>query len=256
MVKLEKVVNFLDNYLSIKDFEKNDNSWNGLQVEGKSEVKKIMFAADAGIESFEQAVKIGADIIVVHHGIFWEANNPSIKDHTKKRVSMLLKNGISLYAAHLPLDKHPVVGNNAQLLQILGFEQDKSRPFGYYKGEYLSFIGKTSKPKTIDQLVKILNKEIGAECKVLPFGSEKIRTVAVCSGGAGYAQLDEAVNAGVDLYVTGDSTEFYHTARDIGFNVIFAGHHATEIVGERALSKVVAKALKVETVFVDIPTGL
>lgn len=255
-MQLTKVVKFLDEYLNIKACEKNDNSWNGLQVEGKSEVKKIMFTTDAGIESFEKAAKIGADMIIVHHGIFWEANNPSIKDYTKKRVCMLLESGISLYAAHLPLDKHPVVGNNAQLLKILGFEQDENRPFGYYEGEYLSFIGKASNPKTVEQLAKILNKEIGAECKVLAFGPEKIRTVAICSGGAGYAQLDEAVSAGVDLYVTGDSTEFYHTAKDIGFNVIFAGHHATEIVGVRALSKAVAKELDIETIFVDIPTGL
>lgn len=252
MIKLNQITSFLDNYLDTKNVK--DGSWNGLQVEGKEEVEKIMFAVDAGMETFEKAVEINADMIVVHHGMFWQGVNPCVKGYTKDRVQFLLKNGIYLYASHLPLDKHPIVGNNAQLIKLLGFEKDKE--FGMYAGDFISFTGKTDNPKTIKEIESILKKEIGATCKTLPFGKEQISTIAVCSGGGGYSQLVEAMDCGVDLYLTGDSTEMYHFIKDSKFNVIFAGHHATETVGVKALSKIVEKELNVKTIFVDIPTGL
>ena len=134
MQKLTDVVSLLDTYLDIKNFP-DDNAYNGLQVEGVSEVNSIVFTADAGIETFRMAVALHADMIVVHHGIFWKGIDPSVKGRTKERVTTLLDHGISLYAVHLPLDKHPDIGNNAQLLKILGFRKDK--PFGWYKGEQI-----------------------------------------------------------------------------------------------------------------------
>lgn len=256
MVTREEAVAFLDKYLAVKDCARYDNAWNGLQVEGASTIKKIMFTTDAGIESFEKAVAISADMIVVHHGIFWQANDPRMRGYMKRRVSILLEHGISLYAAHLPLDKHPIVGNNAQILNMLGFRPDESRPFGFYKGIYLSFVGTTDTPKSLTLIEDILVQETDAHCKVLAFGPKVVGTLAVCSGGGGYSILDEAAEAGVDAYITGDATEFYHQAHDVGLNVIFAGHHATEIVGVRALSRVVSQELAVEAVFVDVPTGL
>jgi dinuclear metal center YbgI/SA1388 family protein len=252
VINVQKVAHFLDTYLDIKNSK--DDSFNGLQVEGRSSVKKIMFTTDIGVETIEKAMSIKADMMVVHHGLFWKAANPSIRGLYKKRIDLLVKNGISLYGVHLPLDKHPVVGNNAQLLKILGFQID--RPFGNYYGETISFIGKTKMPKTIKEIEAILKKDIGATCKMLAFGKNKISTMAVCSGGGGFPQLIEAMESGVDLYLTGDSTEFYHQVKDAEFNVICAGHHATEIVGVRALATVVKKELKVDTVFVDVSTGL
>jgi putative NIF3 family GTP cyclohydrolase 1 type 2 len=118
-------------------------------------------------------------------------------------------------------------------------------------------LGVTDSPKSIDFIVQTLKDNLRAECKVLPFGKKEIKRLAVCSGGgADYGILQEAIDSGADLYLTGDSTEVYHTVRDIGFNVIFAGHHATEIVGVRALAEVISKELCVETLFFDIPTGL
>jgi dinuclear metal center YbgI/SA1388 family protein len=253
MATLTDIVSFLDAYLDLKSCP-NDDSWNGLQIEGNATVSKVFFTTDAGIQTFEKAIEHKADMIVVHHGLFWDGTNPSYRGATKRRVELLIKHGISLYAAHLPLDKHPIVGNNAQILAIMGFEKDK--PFALYKNDYISFIGKTEKPKAITEIQKILENNLGAQCKTLAFGPKEISTIAVCSGGGGYEQLFEAVDAGVDLYVTGDATECYHTARDNGLNVIFAGHHATEIVGVRALAPVVGKECSVETIFVDVPTGL
>lgn len=253
IVQRDVVTSFLDQFLSIKNI--HDTSWNGLQVEGKNEVKKIMFAVDAGLETFQKAMQLHADMIVVHHGHFWLGVNPCITGWKKQRIQFLLNNEISLYAAHLPLDKHPEVGNNAQLLKILGFDQECE--FGRYNGETISFIGTVSQPKTIDEIAGTLKKSINAECKILPFGPKQISRIAVCSGGGSdFGLLQEAVDAEVDLYLTGDSTEMYHLAQDIGINVIFAGHHATETVGVKALADVVASSLGVETIFIDIPTNL
>lgn len=252
MHKLTEIVSFLDEYLDTKNVK--DDSWNGLQVQGREEVKKIMFAVDAGMQTFEKAKELSADMIVVHHGHFWKGADPRIVDFNKKRIEFLLQNQISLYASHLPLDKHPEVGNNAQLIKILGFEKDK--PFAFYHGEFISFIGKTDKPKKVEEIQNILEKEIGATCKVLPLGKKEIKTIAVCSGGGAFPQLIEAMNEKVDLYLTGDSSEFYHLVKDFGINVICAGHHATEIVGVKALSEIVKDKFDIETIFVDIKTGL
>ncbi len=253
MAILSQITMFLDAYLGVDSVK--DDSWNGLQVEGSGEVKKIMFAVDAGMMTFERAVQEGADMIVVHHGMFWRSSNPSVTGFYKKRVNYLLKNNISLYASHLPLDMHPEVGNNVQLLKILGFE--KETPFGWYGGQNISFTGRSKSPKSIDNIKNVLETELGSMCKILSFGSEKIYRIAVCSGGGAlFGIFNEAVGLGVDLYLTGDSTEMYQISRDIGINVIFAGHHATEIVGVRALSSVVKDKFGIDTIFVDIPTGL
>ena len=253
MARLQDITLYLDTYLETSSVK--DDSWNGLQVAVADEVNKIVFAVDAGLETFERAAQVGANMVVVHHGMFWRSANPSIRDWNKKRVEFLQKNNISLYASHLPLDKHPEVGNNIQLLKILGFERECD--FGWYSGVQISFTGRTSEPKSLGEIEQILQENTGAECKILPFGPEKISRIAVCSGGgAAFPLFMEAVDAGVDLYLTGDSTEMYQIAKDIGINVMFAGHHATEIVGVRALSGVIGEKFGVETEFIDIPTGL
>jgi len=131
-VKRDELVSFLDTFLNIKNIQ--DDSYNGLQVEGKDDIKKVICAVDAGLEIFEKAVEQNADMVIVHHGMFWNGLNPCITSWKKKRVEILLNHGISLYAAHLPLDMHPDVGNNAQLLTLLGFEKEK--PLACIIGKY------------------------------------------------------------------------------------------------------------------------
>jgi len=253
IIKREELISFLDTFLNIQNVK--DDSFNGLQVEGKDDIRKVIFAVDAGMEIFEKAVEQNADMVVVHHGMFWNGANPCVTSWKKKRVEILLNHGISLYAAHLPLDMHPEVGNNVQLLKILGFE--KENPFGFYHGQAISFTGKTDKPKTIDHIVMTLQSELGAECKVLPFGKKKIKHIAVCSGGGDdYGMLQEAFDAGADLYLTGDATLMHHQVKDMGFNVIFAGHHATETVGVKALASVIGEKFGIISEFCNIPTGL
>jgi len=252
MPKLKEIVKFLDQYLETEKFE--DGSWNGLQVEGKGEVKKIVFAVDASVDSFKEAIKNGADLIVVHHGLFWKNVNPSFTGFNKERIDLLQKNKISLYASHLPLDRHKTAGNNAQLLKLLGAKITKE--FFKYGNLNIGWIGECKKPINIKYAAEKLETELNAKCIVLPFGKKKIKTIAVCSGGGGYESFFEAFDLDIDLYLGGEGIDIYSLAKDAKFNAIFAGHHATEIVGVKALSKIIKSKFKVETVFIDIPTGL
>jgi len=252
MPSLKKIVGFLDTYLKIDDIQ--DSSWNGLQFEGDPKVEKIAFAVDASAESFEKAVEENAGLLIVHHGHFWQSHNPSISGWSKDRIDVLYKNGLSLYASHLPLDRHKEVGNNAELLKLLGAPIKEE--FLFHKGKNIGWIGERKRAISISDIEQKLNDNLKTSCIVLPFGKKNIKTIAVCSGGGSYGGFYEALSSKADLYITGDTAEVYYTTKDSGINVIFAGHHATETVGLKALSKIVEKKLKIETVFIDLPTGL
>ena len=252
MPKLNKIVTFLDEYL--KTGEVKDSSWNGLQFEGRSAVTKVAFAVDAGVEAFEMAAELKTDLLIVHHGHFWDFRNPSITGWAKERLKVLFDNDMSLYCSHNPLDRHKEVGHNAELLKLLGAKiTDEFFP---YHGKNIGWIGDCGKGITLKEIEGKLNRELNTVCRVLPFGRKKVRTIAVCSGGGSYSGFYNALDAGVDLYITGDAVEIYHTAKDAGINVIFAGHHATETLGLTALSRVLRKKFEIETVFIDLPTGL
>jgi len=252
MPSLNKIVGFLDKYLKIDDVQ--DSSWNGLQFEGGSKVEKIAFAVDASAESFEKAAQENAELLIVHHGHFWNSHNPSIVGWSKDRMDLLYRNDLSLYACHLPLDRHKEVGNNAELLKLLGAPIKKE--FLFHKGKNIGWIGERKRAISLLDIEQKLNDNLKTSCIVLAFGKNKIKTIAVCSGGGSYGGFYEALALNADLYITGDTAEVYYTAQDAGMNVIFAGHHATETVGLKALSKVVNKKFKIETVFIDLPTGL
>jgi len=252
MAKLKDIVKFLNNYLKIDEI--NDSSWNGLQIEGKPNVNRIVFAENASLDVFKKAIKEKADLIIVHHGHFWKAGNPSFIGSGKERINLLSKNDISLYASHLPLDKHKIVGNNAQLLKLLGATIKEE--FGRYENQSVTWIGEFRKPVSVREIIKKLISELNARCNALLFGPEKIKRIAVCSGGGGYGIFFEALNKNVDLYLTGDTVEIYTTAKDAKFNVIFAGHYATETLGVKALMPLLKNKFKIKTVFIDDPTGL
>lgn len=252
MPRLEKLVRFLDDYLKTDDVD--DSSWNGLQFEGKSTVKRAAFAVDAGIDAFKMSADVKADMLIVHHGHFWDFRNPSITGWAKERIKILFENDISLYVSHNPLDRHKETGHNAQILKLLGASIKDE--FFHYHGKNIGWTGEFRNSFPLKKIVEKLNRELKTECRVLPFGRDRVRTIAVCSGGGSYSGFYSALDAGVDLYITGDAVEIYHTAKDAGVNVIFAGHHATETLGLHALSRTLQKKFGIETTYIDLPTGL
>ncbi len=250
MAQLKEIVTWLDEYLKINDIE--DTSWNGLQYEGDKEVKKIAFAVDACKETFNAAIDAKAEMLIVHHGMFWKTGNPSLVKSTKERADILSK-GLSLYAAHLPLDRHKDVGNNAQLIKMLnGKIVDE---FVFEKGKNIGWIARFKHPIPLHEIRFVLEKQLNTRCKVLHFGGQKVEKLAVCSGGGSYKEFFDAMKV-ADAYLTGDSIEITQNAKDSKFNVIFAGHYATEILGVKALMPLMQKKFKVNTVFIDKPTGL
>ena len=161
---------------------------------------------------------------------------------------------MSLYAAHLPLDRHREIGNNVLILKMLN-AKIKSE-FVFSKDKNIGWIGKTNKLMTMQEIEKIINNKLNTKCVCLSFGPKKVRSVAVCSGGGNYDDFFEALEKRVDLYITGDTSEIYHTAKDYGINVIFAGHHSTETVGVKMLLEVLKRRFKIKTEFINIKTGL
>ncbi|MFH1860139.1 MAG: Nif3-like dinuclear metal center hexameric protein [bacterium] len=250
MALLSNICQFLDKELKISEI--CDASQNGLQVEGKQEVKKIVFAVDASLDTFEEAHRRKADMVVVHHGLFWDKPQ-QLTGILYKRLQVLFKHQISLYAAHLPVDIHPKVGNNAQLMNF--FVTKKRETFGDYHGTEIGFLGILQRDTTLSDVVTRLDKALNTKCQSLSFGKEKIKTIAVVSGGAADL-VTEAVNKKVDLFITGEpKLSSYYIAKEGKINVIFAGHYATETLGMQALSNVIHEQFSVECEFIDLPTG-
>ena len=248
MAKLKEVVDFLDNELGIKDVE--DRSNNGLQVSGNEEVKRIAFAVDACLEVFEKAKEF--DMIIVHHGLSWGDSLKYLTGINYSRVKFLVENNISLYAAHLPLDKHKAYGNNAQFCKIFGFSNVKE--FGDYNGQVIGFSGE--KEISLKDFVKEINEKLNTKCKVLDFGNEKIKNIGVVSGG-GSSALNEAIDKDLDCFVTGEIPHYaYQLAKEGKINLIAAGHYATETLGVKALMNPVKEKFNVEVKFIDAPSGL
>ncbi|AAL81189.1 Nif3-like dinuclear metal center hexameric protein [Pyrococcus furiosus DSM 3638] len=252
MAELWEIVSFLDEYLKISEYP--DKSSNGLQVEGKEEVNTIAFAVDACLDTIVKARAFNADMLIVHHGLIW-GGVKYVKGLFAKRVKELLKSNMNLYAAHLPLDAHPEVGNNAQLLKLLGLEPKEK--FGEYHGVMIGYIGEFEEEKPLPLIAQMLAEKLPVDyVKSYEFGVQEIKRVGVVSGGGGFA-VEEASEKGVDLFITGEFThEDYRAAEDLRLSVIAAGHYATETLGVKALMPILREKFGVKTIFIDSPTGL
>lgn len=250
-MKLHDIVEFLDEFLNLKEWQ--DKSNNGLQVEGREEVKRVAFAVDACMDVFERAKSLNADMIIVHHGLIWGGID-YVKGIVRRRLKFLLDNEISLYAVHLPLDAHPTIGNNAQILKALDLEPTES--FGVYQGKEIGYIGVYDEPPHLEDVLKLIEDRINSNLTALKFGKEEVKSVGVVSGRGSFA-LSEAIEKGIDLFITGEQDHnIYHLAKEGGINVVFAGHYATETFGVKALMRVVGQEFDLDVFFVDIPTGL
>ncbi|MDD4005274.1 MAG: Nif3-like dinuclear metal center hexameric protein [Elusimicrobiaceae bacterium] len=248
MAQRDCIVAFLDRYLRVGAFR--DASQNGLQVQGRTTVKHIVFGVSASLELFKRAAGLGADMVITHHGLFWDGP-VRLTGGLRARVAQLIKNDLNFAAYHLPLDAHPVCGNNARLLKLLGARAIK--PFGSYHDTAIGFRGELKTPKSLASIEKIFEKAFGAECRTAAFGPAKIRTVGVVSGGAG-GLAAEAVNSGLDLFITGEPSEpAWEWCREGGASFMALGHYNSEKAGVIALAEALAGKFGVKTEFIDVP---
>lgn len=248
MRSLADVVGFLDRELDIVRFE--DRSNNGLQVANPGKVKKVCCGVDASMELFEAAKERKADLVIVHHGLSWDDSLKYITGRNYRCIQFLIKNGIALYASHLPLDAHPRWGNNAQIFRALKL-RDRQR-FGRYHGMDLGYRGKLAKPVRLETLKQAIANITGAELRTMEFGKKTVHSVAIVSGGAA-DHVVEAAEAGIDVFLSGEAKlSAYVSAQDYGINAIFADHYATEAFGVRALAGVLKRRFHLDAEFVDL----
>ncbi len=247
-MKRDELVQYLNDLLHINEF--SDLGPNGLQVEGRSEIRRVVTGVSACVELFERAIALKADAIIVHHGIIWEFERPVFRGGYKKRVKLLLEHNINLLAYHLPLDAHEQFGNNIRIAKILGLQEVE--PFGEYKGKQIGFKGRLAKIPEAEFLQRIKEK-INTQALIFPFGPKKISTVGIISGGA-QKDVKQAVAEGLDAFITGEASEhILHYAKEEGIHFIAAGHHATERFGVLALGDHLREMSGLEVHFVDIP---
>ncbi|GIV20721.1 MAG: Nif3-like dinuclear metal center hexameric protein [Armatimonadota bacterium] len=253
MVRLADLTGYLDDYLAIREIPDYPNAFNGLQVEGKEEVRRVLTAVDVSVASVEEAATWGADMLLVHHGLFWNGLQP-IVGRFRRRLQPLLREGISLYAVHLPLDVHPEVGNNALLARALGFEP--SGRFGDYQGTPVGVVCEANLP--LAELVSRVETGLRTQVRVMPFGGDVTRRIGIITGGAGQTRiLTEAYQQGIDTLLTGEGAHHtYLDAEELGINLLYAGHYATETLGVRALGEHLRRMFGLEHRFFDHPTGL
>jgi len=252
-----KLDSFFRSFLDIEGFALSDRALNGIQVDNDgSAVRKIAFSVDAAMETFENAAAINADMLFVHHGLFWGVQ-PSLTGNFRRRIKFLLDNNICLYSVHLPLDQHPKMGNNAVLAQLLGLEDIK--PFGDYHGKKIGYKGMFPKPVTIDSAVKKISFMGRPAQGVFPFGKKDCNSAAIVSGGSAVSARN-AIEEGVDLFVTGESSHsVYHECLEGKINMIAGGHYSTEVWGVQAVMQNCIAELGssgISAEFIDAPTGL
>jgi dinuclear metal center YbgI/SA1388 family protein len=251
MVDLKTIVNYCNDLLQVASI--TDKSLNGLQVANAKDITTIAFAVDVSTESISAAAQHKAELLIVHHGLFW-GTEKRVTGALYHRLAALIKNDIALYAVHLPLDSHPVLGNNAKLAALL-----KLKPAGNFAEYHGALIGKKAAlpaPMPLTQFVQKVNRALSTRSFVAAYGPPKIHSVGIVSGGGSFA-LDEIKELGIDVLLTGETEHSaIPIAKELGINVIFAGHYLTETLGLQALASHLKKKLKIPTIFLDIPTGL
>lgn len=241
----DELAKYLDDLLGVARFR--DYCPNGLQVEGRTEVHRVVTGVTASVALIDAAIAAGADAILVHHGYFWRGEDARITGYRRTRIAKLLGAQINLFAFHLPLDAHPELGNNAQLGARLGFTREASA------GEQdMIAIGRVAAPTTLGALGAAIAARLGRTPLVIGDAARVVDRIAWCTGGAqGY--FESAAALGVDAYVTGEISEQHvHLARETGVGFIAAGHHATERFGVQALGAHLATRFGLESRFVDI----
>jgi dinuclear metal center YbgI/SA1388 family protein len=246
-----ELANYLDTLLDCAAVPDYAGAWNGLQVECGAEVRRVGFAVDASQASIASAIDAGANLLVTHHGLFWDAQAP-VTGRRYRRLRALIAADVGLYSAHLPLDVHPELGNNAVLARELGIEVQGR--FGEYKGMPIGVWGRLALRR--ESLAARLDQVLGRRVRMIAGGPERVERVGVITGGAG-SEIGAAIAARLDAFITGEGAHHhYFDAVEGAINLYFGGHYATEAWGLKALAEHVGRELGLETFFIDQPTGL
>lgn len=251
MAHLREVVSYIDRYLRISEFGDSPNALNGLQVENSGRVTRIAAAVDASTRTLKEAARQRANLLILHHGLFWGGLQP-VTGMMRRQLQIAFENDIAVYGAHLPLDAHPVVGNNARLAAAIGLKSLK--PFLEYQGRAIGLQGTWSGSR--EQLLRKLEKALNGPVKSFSFGPPKPKKVAVVTGGAG-SDIHRVGASGIDTYITGEAPHWAGVAADeLQMNLFLGGHYATETFGVKALSAHLSKKFSLPWAFIDFPTGL
>lgn len=250
-VALDQVVSHCDRLLRTGDFGDWEGAWNGLQVQNSGRVTRLAAAVDARLATVRLAVAAGADLLLVHHGLFWSPQHPWTGPRYEL-LRMVTEHNLAIYSSHLPLDAHPKIGNSIQLARALGLRA--CVPFFEAKGQMIGFRSATPMDRVV--LLERLAAATGARPALLPGGPAGCRSIGVVTGGAG-AELRDAARAGVDTFITGEGPHWTAALADeLGINVLYAGHYATETFGVRALAAHLGRRYGLPWEFLDCPTGL
>ena len=248
---LATIVKYCDQLLRTKEIGDYDGAVNGLQAGNSGAVTRIAAAVDACLATVKLAIAAKADLMIVHHGLFWSPSHP----WTGKKyelLRLLIENNLAIYSSHLPLDAHPRLGNNAQLCAALGLKN--LRPFFVSHGQTIGFQSRAKISRA--ELAAKLARATGAKPRIIPGGGEICRRIGVVTGGAG-GDLKLAVDEGVDTFITGEGPHWtYAVAEECGINVFYGGHYATETFGVKALAAHLSRKFKIPWIFLEYPSGL
>ena len=251
MANLTDITDYLDAELRIASIPDYPGAMNGLQIENAGKVTRVAAAVDASLPVFEKAIEDKADLLVVHHGMFWQGAQ-KITGAVYRKLKMAMDSGMALYSAHIPLDIHPDIGNNRLLANALGMSNCEALFDG--KGTQLGVRQKLD--VDLNTLKETLTKAVEGEVHVCPGGSKDVGMVGVITRGAG-SEIAAIAEEGIDTFITGEGPHWsYPLAEELGVNLLYAGHYATETFGVRALADRLAEKFEVSAVFVDKPTGL
>jgi len=248
---LATLVKHCDRLLRTAAIGDYDGAANGLQVANRGTTTRIAATVDASLATVKLAIAAKADLLIVHHGLFWSPTHPwtGLK---YELLRALIENNLAVYSSHLPLDAHPKLGNNAQLCAALGFK--RLRPFFASHGQTIGF--QTVTNISLTELAALLARATGDEPRVMPGGPKLCRRIGVVTGGAG-GDLKIAAAEGVDTFITGEGPHWtYALAEELGLNVLYGGHYTTETFGVKALAAHLSKKFRVPWTFLDHPTGL
>ncbi len=251
-IELESLIQYLDALLDIPEFPDYPGAMNGLQVEGSRPIRRVGAAVDASLASVHAAVEGKVDLLLVHHGLYWNGARP-LTGRLYRRVAPLVQGGVALYSAHLPLDAHPDVGNCAVLTRALGLEP--AGRFGSYGDEEIGFRVETDEDREAFR-DRVAEASGGGPVRLIEGGPERVKRVGIVTGGGGGFVAD-AAEAGLDTLLTGEGSHHtYLDAMELGINLLYAGHYATEVWGVRALAGHLQEEFGLPWEFFDFPTGM